>query len=50
MQMTRFVPLAIAVVVLFVVAYFSAGWFLAVNFQEVVHSALTGNADVAKPQ
>src|SRR5207248_8359442 len=23
---------------------------LAVNFQEVVHSALTGNADVAKPQ
>jgi 2-keto-4-pentenoate hydratase len=23
---------------------------LDVNFQEVVHSALTGNADVAKPQ
>jgi hypothetical protein len=23
---------------------------LVVNFQEVVHSALTGNADVAKPQ
>jgi hypothetical protein len=23
---------------------------LAVNFQEVVHSVLTGNADVAKPQ
>ena len=32
-----------------------AGFFynpceLAVNFQEVVHSARTGNADVAKPQ
>jgi len=23
---------------------------LAVNFQEVVHSVLTGNADIAKPQ
>jgi hypothetical protein len=24
--------------------------WLAVNFQEVVHSVLTGNADIAKPQ
>jgi hypothetical protein len=28
MQMTRFLPFAIGVFVLFVVAYFSAGWFL----------------------
>jgi len=28
----------------------SADQRLDVNFQEVVHSALTGNADVAKPQ
>jgi hypothetical protein len=25
-------------------------WYLDVNFQEVVHSIRTGNADVAKPQ
>ena len=27
-----------------------SGHSLAVNFQEVVHSVRTGNADVAKPQ
>jgi len=31
-------------------AFALAGPYLGVNFQEVVHSVLTGNADVAKPQ